>query len=1261
MSIGTANSWDSNALQGIINNYADFNKTDRIKDRASDIASQRGTFVLNQDEYNDTYNREAQNQWSETWYSEYKVILALRADALQKKLNVSYSNVLDNSVYAPMKSDEEGGDYSPDSNRVLGESATGGMGGTSGSGPSSGGSVGDFETLLRAKITNNYQQTLYRAVPGGGISDGDPFDGQVPGNTLVPTPQTFRNPQYFATWRQGSYQNFTPVADGDPYDGVTIPAPLVYTNPQRYRTWTQGNWSIDASGVITHTPDAPGSWINNPAYDPGQAGGGDADNPSRIHTPDRIDDTGWELNPNYLDWAKSPDGLYASNATGYYEGAQGADPTAGEAGLPSNYIHDKHPYGDKNPYWVYRQMQIDSAVEAALDASGAYYNVSGADKSITNEDLADMIIGLVVATSYSGGTDSQGTVYPPGTTSGMIFNIDTGVTDPNAFGNLDFKISAIDGDINIAQPNWGNENWSTDSNTPAGYSKLGAIPDFDKDAEGNIQIINQSNSGVTISRAAPVNTNRNDIYTQVYCQVANTLLQPPPASLPTDVPLKTPDGIQEYLSGQLAKFGVGDYVDPATFATIADNLQAGVTTATNRGYDDFGFIGRQWDNATMPDPYFKASTLAVGTMILPGASGQSWYGKNAGGFAIPWLAGGLGYGINTPIFVAGTPMGADYPGSFLVPTNTSAILLNGIPCLPTLNLATTWFTIPIPVPSTPFTISTIIFTSFDFFGWMMEGFLNAIKKSVMKTVSTYSYATSSGIAMDSYAARGEYHFYKDGLNKMMGALGGAIPIVGSLLDVSFQALLNGVVGAGLGQADGVDIKDRLFKLNNSVQAPESRETETGGLFATTEFLKQFPIENMNYDYWMGTKQNEEVIDADMLRGVSVASNVIFNKMISMFANALPTPWSIIIGSLLPLLINLISKNIFSEYIYQDKDDSGLSLFFGKSAKWESHGFDFLEPEDGFAGDPREDNAMTRRGGWLDDIDTIMDGYSASRRYTMGVNGAQGTINNGDINEIFVDTKKVTVTELWDGQGSGTAVQSQTKYVGSDSRAFERKYNPARAINQEVFNTNFLTGTPTHYDRRDSYDLQFTTKAGESVTRTRDASLNPSFGGGIKLLNIDKNKRDDILTGTLPDDGDDQNMQYFGGDVTNVDPTKRKPNELNKILYEHLHLKGDQSNAQLVREYRDVFNMGYSKHVFLTGASYAPSGGGINSTIEIRYDPTKGRKFVDDTTNNGIYSAAGDADYIKKYSRYFKNADTGQADILLNSYFAYKKRNANAKT
>ena len=159
-----------------------------------------------------------------------------------------------------------------------------------------------------------------------------------------------------------------------------------------------------------------------------------------------------------------------------------------------------------------------------------------------------------------------------------------------------------------------------------------------------------------------------------------------------------------------------------------------------------------------------------------------------------------------------------------------------------------------------------------------------------------------------------------------------------------------------------------------------------------------------------------------------------------------------------------------------------------------------------------------------------------------------------------------------------------------------------------------------------------------MSRARDSSLNPSFGGGIKLMQVNTTKRDNILTGALPGSGNDPQVQYFGGDVTNADPKKRKPNKMIETLYEHLHLMSDQSNAQLVREYRDVFNMGYLKHIFLTGASYAPSGGGINSTVEIRYDPTKGNDLVKDAaiSPNGIYDAVADADYIKKYSRYFKN-------------------------
>jgi len=92
---------------------------------------------------------------------------------------------------------------------------------------------------------------------------------------------------------------------------------------------------------------------------------------------------------------------------------------------------------------------------------------------------------------------------------------------------------------------------------------------------------------------------------------------------------------------------------------------------------------------------------------------------------------------------------------------------------------------------------------------------------------------------------------------------------------------------------------------------------------------------------------------------------------------------------------------------------------------------------------------------------------------------------------------------------------------------------------------------------------------------------------------------------------------------------------------------------LVKEYRDVFNTGLFRNVFVSGQSYHPSGGGITSSLEIRFDPTSGRSNV----QTGTREAGG----VSIYNNPFQTKTKGVATIYLNTYFAHKKRAANKKT
>jgi len=84
-------------------------------------------------------------------------------------------------------------------------------------------------------------------------------------------------------------------------------------------------------------------------------------------------------------------------------------------------------------------------------------------------------------------------------------------------------------------------------------------------------------------------------------------------------------------------------------------------------------------------------------------------------------------------------------------------------------------------------------------------------------------------------------------------------------------------------------------------------------------------------------------------------------------------------------------------------------------------------------------------------------------------------------------------------------------------------------------------------------------------------------------------------------------------------------------------------------------MGLTKHMFISGQSYHPSGGGITSSIEIRYDTTSGNSQVQSNTKEN-YST----DYDPFYTP-FLNKSKGKASVYLNTYFAYKKRAGNKKT
>lgn len=295
----------------------------------------------------------------------------------------------------------------------------------------------------------------------------------------------------------------------------------------------------------------------------------------------------------------------------------------------------------------------------------------------------------------------------------------------------------------------------------------------------------------------------------------------------------------------------------------------------------------------------------------------------------------------------------------------------------------------------------------------------------------------------------------------------------------------------------------------------------------------------------------------------------------------------------------------------------------------------------------------------------------------GSEGFWTDTNVGDINEVLIGSRKVSFNDLSIGfnafdngtlgtnkPGSGNyGTQSVNwevrRYTGASSRIYQNRYNAAEPVNLESFSVGMysnrtdigIDSVKGYYDRKNQYSLSFKSKYDNQFSLFGAQALNPTIGGGIKIAEIDKNKEDDQLLAyesggitAVKSLTKDNNDQQFGA---SPDGTL---NELNRILYEHLHLRADGKNLSLVNEYRDVFNSGFLKNIFVSGQSYHYAGGGINSSIQIRFDPTKGNDNLQTNTREYYDNTNYDPYYTP-----FLTRTKGKAEVFLSTYFAYKKK------
>jgi len=669
--------------------------------------------------------------------------------------------------------------------------------------------------------------------------------------------------------------------------------------------------------------------------------------------------------------------------------------------------------------------------------------------------------------------------------------------------------------------------------------------------------------------------------------------------------------------------------------------------------------------------------------------------------------------------------------------------------------------------------------SYDVLTDYLYEFLNAMKHEVIDSVSVYAYATSGGYAMDSYGMRGEYHFTEKtawaALEKMPNLLGGLID-VGSMLNSAL-----GLIGITSYNMNNYDLRtEGVFggDKRHSMNAAEARELDTGAFFSTAAFLSQFQLQDLEYSYWTGTHQNEEIANMDTLRILALTGKELMkflNKAIFTAAGRLNVGGPLAAATIAVMDMMLqsyqeqLNENLMWDLLLRDQNESGFVTSSKTSnSSLTSEGYDFIEDERKLF---EYDYEQNRPGGALGLIGSfiagglgsfelpnqVLNGMANTRRfkpYLTGPDGragrqgysnasagsgngylsgiptsgphlaadgtpahplarsAEGDLsrwdNNwdirvgfwedtgmGDINEVYVRKNVVSyATAIENGLQTLTPqVSTQIdRYVGSHNRIVGRGYEGAVPLNLESFRTGYfankyfgtfiaasdvgatgnildsttveytvagnidgrsdvvmrLHGGQKYYDRRHDYYIAF-----NGADLTAKQALAPVLGGRMKLAEVDQNEP----------------LQALGRSTTGQD------NPLTQVLYEHMRVRADGSNAQLVREYRDVFNSGLLDDIFITASANAPTGGGITSSIRIKF--RTGSNLAANAVTLGAYEArrenelsgslaatqAGGAamagtlltepGYIGSRD-YFKNSSRALAEVYLSSFFAFKR-------
>lgn len=419
-----------------------------------------------------------------------------------------------------------------------------------------------------------------------------------------------------------------------------------------------------------------------------------------------------------------------------------------------------------------------------------------------------------------------------------------------------------------------------------------------------------------------------------------------------------------------------------------------------------------------------------------------------------------------------------------------------------------------PLPSVPLLPP---FVYFDIMGFATSFLTPIFYPMFFYRFETFAHSEAENASMDASVLRSDYNFKTKGL--------GQFPIIGQLLGGVTGALTAMVAGAsGMGESAIASALDLLVNEQTAVMAPQATETETGAFFATTQALQDWDLEGMDYEYYSATSYVQDFIDTDFLAGFRKAGVELLKTIITTILTKIPPllvlfnpPLSLIVNPLLTFICENLIKSLLGPIRGQVELDTSETLK-GAGQTGSSNG------SSQHIGDP---------GGLFGLTDSAWEAGGFAAGYNkMGAND-----DDTPLNEVKVLTKRKVLSNLWDGRGvADVNTLTEDTFKGVSSRLTNVGYNTNEPLNLAKFRTNInamassnAANAAGYYDRTEDYKMSVQTKALQTLSMG-SRRLNPSFGGGIKITDLDTNWEDSFHAGSaafLPEAGANNRLTISG--------------------------------------------------------------------------------------------------------------------------------------